>query len=85
MANTQTSTMTSKGQVTIPVELRKRLGLHPGDQVAFVVEDGRVHLMRCEQRVESAFGIVKSDVSVTDEQMERAIRSGRRAITVDCG
>lgn len=70
----QTSTLTTKGQVTIPAELRKRLGLHPGDQVGFVVEDGEVRLVRRERRVEAAFGIVKAKVSVTDDQMEQAIR-----------
>jgi AbrB family looped-hinge helix DNA binding protein len=29
------STMTSKGTVTIPAELRAELGLHPGEQVTF--------------------------------------------------
>ena len=70
----QTSTLTTKGQVTIPAELRKRLGLHPGDQVGFVVEDGEVRLVRRERRVEAAFGIVKAKVLVTDDQMEQAIR-----------
>jgi antitoxin PrlF len=28
--------MTSKGQITIPVEVRKKLGLKPGDRVSFV-------------------------------------------------
>ncbi len=34
--------MTVKGQVTIPVEVRRKLGLRPGDDVAFVEEEGRV-------------------------------------------
>ena len=34
------ATMTSKGQVTIPKEIRQRLGLNKGDRIAFVVEDG---------------------------------------------
>jgi len=71
----QTSTLTTKGQVTIPVELRRLLGLNPGDQVGFVVEDGEVRLVRREHRVEAAFGICKAKVSVTDEEMEQAIRS----------
>ncbi|HVQ43569.1 MAG TPA: AbrB/MazE/SpoVT family DNA-binding domain-containing protein [Candidatus Saccharimonadia bacterium] len=29
------STMTSKGQVTIPVEIRRKLGLKPGQAVSF--------------------------------------------------
>jgi AbrB family looped-hinge helix DNA binding protein len=35
------STISSKGQVTVPQEIRKRLGLAPGDRVEFVVEGGR--------------------------------------------
>lgn len=33
------STLTSKGQVTIPAEVRKHLGLHQGDKLAFVIDD----------------------------------------------
>ncbi len=39
-----TATLTSKGQVTIPQEVRQRLGLKQGDQIAFEVEDGRTVL-----------------------------------------
>jgi antitoxin PrlF len=35
------STMTSKGQLTVPQEIRKRLGLEAGDRVEFVVEQDR--------------------------------------------
>lgn len=70
----QSSTLTSKGQVTIPAALRKRLGLHPGDRVGFIVEDGAIRLVRRESRIDAAFGILKSEVSVTDEDMENAIR-----------
>lgn len=34
--------ITSKGQVTIPQEIRKQCGLLPHTQVRFVVEEGRV-------------------------------------------
>lgn len=33
-----TSTVSSKGQVTIPQEIRTRLGLREGDRVQFVIE-----------------------------------------------
>jgi antitoxin PrlF len=35
------STISSKGQLTIPQEIRKRLGLETGDRVEFIVEDDR--------------------------------------------
>jgi AbrB family looped-hinge helix DNA binding protein len=38
------STISSKGQVTVPVEVRHRLGLREGDRVEFVSEDGRTFL-----------------------------------------
>jgi AbrB family looped-hinge helix DNA binding protein len=39
-----TSTVTSKGQVTIPVAIRRLLGLGAHNRVAFVVEGDRVEL-----------------------------------------
>jgi len=35
------STISSKGQITVPQEIRKRLGLETGDRVEFVMEEGR--------------------------------------------
>ena len=35
------STISSKGQITVPQEIRKRLGLETGDRLEFVVEEGR--------------------------------------------
>lgn len=35
------STISSKGQITVPLEVRKRLGLKAGDRVEFVVDAGR--------------------------------------------
>jgi antitoxin PrlF len=35
------STISSKGQITVPQEIRKRLGLTPGDRVEFVMEQDR--------------------------------------------
>lgn len=37
----RTSTISSKGQVTVPLEIRKQLGLKAGDRVEFVLDNGR--------------------------------------------
>ena len=70
----QNSTLTSKGQVTIPAEVRRRLGSHPGDHVGFIVEGDEVRLVRKERRIEAAFGICKTETSVSLEDMERIIK-----------
>jgi antitoxin PrlF len=33
------STISSKGQITVPLEIRRRLGLKEGDRVEFVIQD----------------------------------------------
>jgi antitoxin PrlF len=45
-------TVTRKGQVTIPKQVRDRLGINPGSKVDFeVAEDGRAFLRRVGKRV----------------------------------
>lgn len=41
---TRSSTISSKGQITVPREIRNRLGLKEGDRVEFVVENDRTTL-----------------------------------------
>jgi antitoxin PrlF len=41
------STLTSKGQITVPVSIRRELGLIEGDQVEFTVTNGVATLQRC--------------------------------------
>jgi AbrB family looped-hinge helix DNA binding protein len=51
MAFKSRSTLTSKGQITLPIELRRRWGLQPGDCVDFCLEDdGRVVLRKWLRR-----------------------------------
>ena len=39
------STVTTKGQVTIPVDIRALFHIHPNDRVDFVVEGDRIILI----------------------------------------
>ncbi len=47
------STVSSKGQVTIPQEVRTRLGLRAGDRVEFVSKDGETILRPIKGQVNS--------------------------------
>ncbi len=44
MKITASSTISRNGQVTIPIEIRHRLGLKEGDKVEFVLDEGRIFL-----------------------------------------
>ncbi|GAB3722388.1 AbrB/MazE/SpoVT family DNA-binding domain-containing protein [Nocardiopsis oceani] len=67
--------ITEKGQVTIPVEVRRRLGLNPGDEVEFVLEGKGARVFRAatvpsrgQRLVERLRGKAKTTMS-TDEIM----------------
>lgn len=70
-----TATVTSKGQITIPVDVRERLKVEAGDRVEFVeVAPGRFELIAATQSVRALkgmFGPAKRVVSV--DSMNRAI------------
>lgn len=44
----ETSTITSKGQTTVPKSVRQALGLSEGDQLAFLVDENGVTLRRAD-------------------------------------
>jgi len=69
-----TATLTSKGQMTLPKEVRVRLGLRPGDRLQVTVTpDGRV-LMTPAVPLASLAGILpKPDRPLTVEEMNEAI------------
>jgi AbrB family looped-hinge helix DNA binding protein len=58
----QLTVVTRKGQVTIPVEIRKALGIKEGDKVAFVLEDDQVKLTRKGSVVEQTAGLMRHDL-----------------------
>lgn len=74
-----TSTLTSKGQITIPKQIRERLHLRKGHRVEFLVErGGRVVLVPRTRDVRSLKGIVRSPNKrpVSVEEMNEAIAEG---------
>ncbi len=54
-----TTTVTRRGQITLPAEVRKLLDAKPKSKVAFIVDDGHVTLSKVTYTLESAFGSVK--------------------------
>ena len=56
------SSVTSKGQVTIPKEVRRELGIRQGSRVSFAVRNGKAELRvlhRAPERAASGFGMLR--------------------------
>lgn len=70
-----TATLTSKGQITIPADVRRILNVQSGDRVEFVqVEPGRFELVAATQSVrdlKGLFGTATRTVSI--DEMNRTI------------
>jgi antitoxin PrlF len=52
------STVTERGQVTIPAEVRRLLGAKPRDKIAFRIIGDTVHVVPVELTLEQVFGSV---------------------------
>lgn len=67
------ATLTSKGQVTIPLDVREALGLQPQDKLNFtVLPDGTVIVRAKKRSIQSLAGtlVPAEGVSVTAEEMK---------------
>ncbi len=75
-----TGTVTSKGQVTIPVEARRRLRILPGTKLEFVIrDDGRLELIPMSGSIRDLKGAVpKPKKSLTLAEMDAVIATRAR-------
>ena len=72
--------ITSKGQITLPAEFRKRDGFHPGDTVTVREQNGQLIVEPAVESVRRMKGVL-SDLwvgrpTVTIEEMEEAAAAG---------
>lgn len=74
----QIAKITSKGQTTIPAEIRAALGVGPGDRVEYVTEpDGRITLRKAPHPLAGLRGIIRPDFPVTAADIDRWCRDVR--------
>jgi AbrB family looped-hinge helix DNA binding protein len=75
-----TSNVTQKGQVTIPAEIRKALGLKTGSKVRFRRRGRKVTLEAMEEpAIDSLFGIYKAPKNRAIGDVDRALDDLRLA------
>ena len=64
--------VTSKGQITIPIDIRRKLGVKEGDKILFVEEQGRIIMMNSSidalRKAQAAFTGEAERLGLRDEQ-----------------
>lgn len=64
--------ITSKGQITIPIDIRRKLGVKEGDKVLFVEEQGRIVMMNSSmealRKAQAAFAGEAERLGLENEQ-----------------
>ena len=75
-----TSTLTTRGQTTIPKPIREALGLQPGDRVEFTLHGDRVLLRRAGADLSVLDGMLdrSGQEPVSAEEMDNAIGKAAR-------
>ena len=84
-----TAKISSKNQITLPADIRRRLGIGASDTIAFVLaEDGKVELRPAQYDLESILGSIKPlpnetvdlDREITEATAAGIERLGRRKL-----
>ncbi len=69
------TTLTSKGQLTLPKEIRDRLGWHEGDRFTVEIKDGGAVLTRAKATLEDLMNVCpQASRKRTIEEMDTAVR-----------
>lgn len=74
--------ITSKGQITIPIDIRRKLGVKEGDKVLFVEDQGRIVMMNSSmealRKAQMAFAGEAERLGLENEQDVAAMISELR-------
>lgn len=72
------TTITSKGQVTVPADIREKLNLQAGDRLDFEIENGAIRVVPVGKgTLEEFMGILpQAKRTVSVEEMNEAIAGG---------
>jgi len=73
MPNSHSSTLTTKGQATIPVFLRKKLGIKPGEKLIFIESDQGITIKTHSQLVRELAGSLKTNIKWNKKQAYKAV------------
>ncbi|MBZ4654221.1 MAG: regulator [Peptococcaceae bacterium] len=77
--------LSSKGQITVPIEIRKKLNLKEGDKVLFFEEDGKIvvanaSLMAFKELQSSMMGEAEKQGFKSDNEINEYVKEIRKEL-----
>jgi len=73
--------VTTKGQVTIPQEIREKLGINPAVEIDFIEEKDRIYLVKREGQIKKSRKFTKlrgiANVKMTTDEIMALTRGGK--------
>ncbi|NDB83368.1 MAG: AbrB/MazE/SpoVT family DNA-binding domain-containing protein [Alphaproteobacteria bacterium] len=70
------STMTNRGQITIPAEIREKLHLTAGNKLEFLIKGEQIIILPINKSIRSLKGILpKPDFTLTCNEMNQVIKN----------
>jgi len=77
--------ITSKGQITIPKEIREKLNLKKGDKVLFIEKEDGVLITNASmvefKKAQVAFSAETRDKNITEEELNSLVKKVRRDLS----
>lgn len=75
--------ISSKGQITIPVDVRKKLNLKEGDKVLFIEEDGKFIITNAayvafKEMQQALEGVAEKQGITTEEDVDNLVKEVRK-------
>jgi len=72
--------VTRNYQITIPLEIRKKLGIEIGDRVLVICEGEEIKIIPKKKSIKNLKGIIKEELKITSVDIDEVIKESVREI-----
>ena len=76
---TETASVTSKGQVTIPKNIREKLGIESGSKGNFILKEGEAVMLPKSENPLEEMKELRSEITFTGEEIDSIIEESKKA------
>lgn len=75
---TETASVTSKGQVTIPKKIREKLGIESGSEINFIIKGDEVVLLPKTDKPLEQMKELRTEIHFSEKDVQEMIRESKK-------